>query len=172
MKPKQRMIMATLALFMLACLSTTAQADPVTFTLNNPNQSGTPGSVLTFTGNFSNLGQPQVMITGNDSSFIPSGGLTVSDSPFVGQTVNPMGSISGTVFTVMIGLGVTPGSIFNGQYTLQFNGLTSGQDVFQPFSVTVLQGPEPIPEPATMVLLGTGLAAGAAVARSRKRRRA
>lgn len=164
MKTKQQVIMSVLALCMLGCLSVTAQADPLTLTLTNANQTGAVGSVLTFGGNVLN-GVGNVTITGNSFSIVPPGNtvLTLDDSPFVvsflDQTLGSGGMLSGDFFTITIGAGATPGTTFTGVFSVLFDGVMgAGQESnFQTFSVTVQQSPDAIPEPATLILLGTGL---------------
>lgn len=174
MKTKQRVMMAALALCLMALLQTTAQADPVSLTINPPTQSGSAGSVLMFSGTFANLGPPSVLITGGFGNFVNAGvvGLTINTSGFennfLGMTVANGGSLTNLLFTVTVGNSAVPGT-YQGVFTILFDGATAGQEIVQTFSVTVLQGPNPIPEPATMFLFGSGLA-GLAAARRRRRK--
>ncbi len=172
MRTKQNVMMATLTLCLLACLSMTAQADPLSFTFTNANQTGAAGDVLTFDGTFIN-GSGDVTITGNFFTFpTPPGALSLDDSPFLtflDQTISSGGvALSGDVFTVTIDAAATPG-VYAGVFSAFYNGATLDLESLQEFSVTVQGvGPNPIPEPATMILLGTGLAG--IVARARRRR--
>lgn len=161
MRQQAKFLCAVMALCFVFLASKNVNADPVTFTIHNPNQVGTVGSVLTFMGSLTNVAAPTVTIVSNSFSGLP-GALTFDDSPFVinflGQSIaggDTLGPLS--LFTVTIEAGAAPG-IYDGVFSVLFdsdNGM--GQEAnFQTFSVTVLPNAE-IPEPMTLLLLGSGL---------------
>lgn len=173
MRDQAKLVCAVMALCFVFLASKNVNADPVTFTLTDPNQVGTVGSVLTFMGSLTNVAPPTVTIVGDNFSGLP-GTLTLDDSPFVinflGQSIaggNTLGPLA--VFTVTIEAGATPG-IYNGLFLVFFDsdGGTDQETNFQTFSITVQQE-TPIPEPMTLWLLGSGLA-GIATLKFRKRR--
>jgi hypothetical protein len=162
MREQAKLVCAVMALCLMFLASKNANADPVTFTLTNPNQIGTVGSVLTFMGSFTNVAPPTATISGDNFNGLPVT-LTLDDTPFVvnflGQSITA-GSTLGplAVFTVTIEAGATPG-VYNGVFSALFDSDGgSGQETnFQTFSITV-QGQTPVPEPMTLLLLGSGLA--------------
>lgn len=162
MRQQAKIICAVMALCFVFLASKDVNADPVTFTLTNPNQVGTVGSVLTFMGSLTNVAAPTVTITGNSFNGLP-GALTFDDTPFVinflGQSIaggDTLGPLS--FFTVTIEAGAAPG-VYDGVFSVLFdsdNGMFQEAN-FQTFTVTVLPDTQ-IPEPMTLLLLGSGLA--------------
>jgi hypothetical protein len=107
MKPMQ-----LLAAFLL----TGAPCFAVTITLDNPAQSGVPGTTLTFSGTVANTGQAIVDLNGIVVSL--PGEFTTGDAPFFNgpATVDPMStSVDFGLFTAMIDIPYT-----------DFLGTTSG----------------------------------------------
>jgi len=170
---KLRYILITIAIMLLPIA---AQADPITLSLTPNTQTGVPGSLLTFGGSLTNTSTSLLFINGlNLQLNAPSGSFTLDDSAFfinvppqllAGQSTNTI-----PLFTVTLGNGVLPGTytgsltILGGLTGADFNDLGS-----QFFQITVQSPTDPVPEPATIILLGTGLAG--VVARARKRRKA
>jgi len=144
---------------------TVARADTVTLMLTNPNQTGTPGSTLLYTGFITNAGTLTVSISGvslvlvdGSSGRIGEPGVSPDYMSMLPITLLP-GQSTGVIPLVTF----TLDSFYTGPYpaTMIYTlGLPVGDPgnptsfAVQNFSATI----EPVPEPATLILLGTGLA--------------
>lgn len=186
--PSLKLFLATLAVCICAA---STQAEPLTLTIVNPAQSGTPGSTLVFSGVLSNDGSSAALINFARVSFraqLPASTPSLISSVGTGFapgfiellpiTLQPFQS------TGLIPLAiVTINPSFDGPFPATLNGVFSfifrtspaeGQIetelARQSFSVLVLSPQTtPVPEPVTMTLFITGLAGvGAAVSRKRK----
>jgi opacity protein-like surface antigen len=171
----RHLLLAAVAFAVLALAPAAAHADPLVFTLNNAAQTGMVGQTLTFSATVSNpgtSGNNSLTLNGDDSSFPspPSPQLTLDDTlyftNFDGLVLNVGQSFTDNVFTVMIGAGALPGT-YNGSFTLFYDGGQTGQTATQNFRVTVQGASSAVPEPATVLLFGAGLAGIAAKVRRR-----
>ncbi len=163
-------------LAVLVVLPAAVKADPITFTLDD-NHVVAQGSSVTFFGTLSNGGDPGRFINGLSFSFDSGapGSISFDDSAFFTNVPAFLGSGASTglvaFFDAVVSALVPPG-VYSGSVTVLGGDDDQADNILgtQEFSITVVPGgQDPIPEPATMLLLGSGLA-GAAALRRRKRR--
>ena len=139
-----------------------SRADPITLTINNPTQSGAPGTTLTFSGTLTNLGPPVAPIRGGALSAPPplitpmflfpnldlEPGQSTGVIPLFRVTINPTFQTA-EPFVVNGILLINPAS------PLPFTSAT--------YQVIV----QPVPESAPILLLSSGLAGVFAMVRRR-----
>ena|ERR1039457_4291144 len=160
-------------LLMLLC-AIPVHADMITVNFTQPTLIGVAGDTLTFGGTLLNTGSDvyingvSITIAGFDPSaldsspFLLNAPVTMAGGDFVGPF---------DFFTVMIPTGFADGS-YDGTLTVQ-GGAGSGDDAtLGSATFTAQVGPvaAPVPEPSTLLLLGSSLAGLGIVSRLRRRR--
>ena len=168
-KAKQLLI-AAVALAVFALVPAAVEADPVIITGQGTvtiAQGGSSG----FNASVTNSGPPRVYLNEIVITFSGPAGITFSTVPFFLNTPAFLdsGQTTGLVsfFDVFVDLSV-PIGIYSGTFSVLGGDTDSSLSELgtQPFTINVV-GQTPVPEPASMLLLATGLG-GAALARRRR----
>lgn len=136
-----------------------ARAQDVGVILSQSTLTGAAGTTLTFDATLTNLSTSTVFLNGASFTTV-SQGLTLSDNPFV--TTAPFSLTAGAssgpfaLFTVTLAPGLAPGVYSLNNFTILggLTGVAFNVEGATNFTIDVIS---PVPEPATMVLLGTGL---------------
>jgi hypothetical protein len=171
----KHLLIAMSVLAVLVLMPAAVKADPITFTLDDTHVVAA-GSSVTFFGSLSNGGPPTTFLNGLSFSFASGapGSITFDDTAFFALPPSlASGSSTGLAafFDAVVSALVPPG-VYVGTVSVLGGDTANSDDIIgtQEFSITVLPaGQNPVPEPASMLLLGSGLA-GAAALRRRKRR--
>ena len=168
----KRSILSAVALTVIY-VATAAQtnADPLVLTTDNPNPTVTPGTWISFTGTLTNT-TPLAFHTQGPGILVSSDVVRLGDiakpSNFL-TDLGPMSTVSGGILNVRISPTARPGSYIA---WLEVGGTFADGSIFNGISVvniTVIDA-SAVPEPASMVLFGTGLLGAAGVARRFRKR--
>jgi len=168
----KRAILGAVAVTVI-CLVTAAQtnADPLVLTIDNPNQTVTPGTWITFAGTLTNF-TPLAFHIGGPGISYPDGLVNIGDidtpSNFLTDP-GPMSTVSGGVLNVRISPTAAPGTYTATLFVVGF--LADGSVALPPCQVNVtVTDPSAVPELPSMVLFGTGLIGAAGLARRYQKR--
>jgi hypothetical protein len=166
----KHLLIATFMLAVVALAPAIVKADPVLFALQDSVMVSAGGSA-TLTGSISNGGPPRVWLTSWTFTFsdplLSANDAALSGLPLFLDSMQSYGPAA--FFDVVAAAGLAPG-LYTGSISI-FGGDNEGDedvDYTQQFTINVVGGQNPIPEPTTMLLLGSGLAGAAALRRRRR----
>jgi hypothetical protein len=160
MKPNRLAKVLVLSVVAAGFLSSAARADSVDITLTASTLTGYAGGILTFYATLTNASNGTIYLNG-DSFTTSSLFLTLKDNPFLtnaplslaaGQSSGPF-----AIFQIFIAPGATSMTYAFNTFTIL--GGTNSSSFSQVGSAQFTVNVSPVPEPGTLVLLGSGLVA-------------
>jgi len=169
-------VVAMVASATLALMPSIARADSLNLVLNPVVYNGQSGSSVTLMGTFTN-GAGAILWDGYQLNSSPAGLTAAALQPrdyFSGGLASLQALVNVAVFTIDIDAGVANGTLFpiGGNsltiFYIDSTGNSSQVDVNFEILIRNDQPPPQVPEPATMLLLGSGIAGLAALRRRRR----
>ncbi len=140
--------------FLLA--ATMAKADSISINLISATQSGNGGDILSFDATVTNTSGATVYFNG-DNTFAQTP-LTLDDSPFLNNyplLLDPGNSYTGVLFNVDLPALIPSGS-YSGYFDITGGTTATSSDIVGTAEFQVTVGAATIPEPSSLLLLGTG----------------
>jgi PEP-CTERM motif len=168
-----KLALTGIALLLPFFVAPSAHADPVTLVITNASQvgSGLNGTVHIFAATVTNPNAVPFTITSVTlDGALRTVGLPGTPPNFITNPVPALSIVSGNLLLFRFTETVAPGIGYSG--IVHIAGLLEGDPSGQFFSINVLINVPHVPEPATMVLLGTGLTAVAMKVRRRRKKQA
>lgn len=158
-------------------LSQSASASSITFTLAQPSQTGAAGTTLNFFGTITNTDISTVFLN-SDNFTVPNAVLSLSDAPFFAlpASLAPSGSVGDStglvdIFDVTIAANAAAGTYTGNFFQILGGSTNTSSNLLRTVQFTVTVPPaSPVPEPNTLVVLASGLAAIASKKLIRRRR--
>ena len=168
----KRSILTAVALTVI-CLVAAARtnADPLELTISNPTQTVSPGTWIHFTGTLTNTTSLGFDIEG-PGLLSPQGLVNIGDIAIPSNFLTdpgPLSTVSGGVLNVRISPTATPGSYIAWLELGGFFADGSRGSAIGEVNITVTD-PSAVPEPASMILFGTGLIGAAGLTRRYRKR--
>jgi hypothetical protein len=152
-----------LQVFMLLVSAVTVVRADINVTLDNPDQTGVPGTTLQFFGTITNSGVDTVFLNSDNINFTSAPSFSVNDLFFSNVPISLGGGQSSgdiELFDISLSTPFTdPFVLYGGSYTLTGGVDAGSQDVLATanFSVTATESLSTTPEPGFLIPVALGL---------------
>jgi hypothetical protein len=157
---KKKILSLSPLMLAVSLLVAPALADTINLTLTDPVQTGSSSSTLTFDATVSApLTNGAAIFLNSDSFGVNIAGSTIDDSGFLFNfpfSLDPGDQSTGALFTVALPSNLPPG-VYNGFFEIFGGSSGSAKNSLATVDFQINAG-SPVPEPATWLLLATGLA--------------